>query len=64
MTFSPGGIATTRDDKPADVTVAGTAADLYLLLWNRADDDSAVNVTGDREVLDKWHGNHRVRWTS
>lgn len=63
MSLSPDGIETARDEKPADVTVAGAASDLYLLLWNRADDDSAVTVTGDREVLETWHGNHRVRWS-
>jgi uncharacterized protein (TIGR03083 family) len=62
MTMGPDGIATSRDERPADVTVGGAASDLYLLLWNRAE-DARVAVTGERELLDMWHGNHRVRWS-
>ncbi|MDJ0923277.1 MAG: maleylpyruvate isomerase family mycothiol-dependent enzyme [Acidimicrobiia bacterium] len=62
MTLGPDGIDTSRDERPADVTVRGAASDLYLLLWNRTE-DAAVAVTGERELLDTWHGNHRVRWS-
>lgn len=62
VTMSPDGIVTTRDEGPADLTLSGTAADLYLVLWNRAK-DSKVAVAGDAELLEKWHGNHRVRWS-
>ena len=61
ITMSPEGIVTVRDDTPADATLAGDASDLYLILWNRAD-GSTIRVVGDEELLDLWHGNHRVRW--
>ncbi len=63
VTMAPDGITTTREDGPADVTLTGLAADLYLVLWNRRD-NSSIAVTGDDELLEKWHGNHRVRWSS
>ena len=62
VTMGPEGIITTRDDGPADVTLSGSAEDLYLVLWNRRQ-DSAIAVTGDHELLDKWHGNLRIRWS-
>jgi uncharacterized protein (TIGR03083 family) len=63
MTLRPDGITTTRGDGPADVSLSGTAADLYLVLWNRKG-NSSIDVTGDHELLEKWHGNTRVRWTN
>ncbi len=62
VTLGPDGIATVRDDGPADVTLAGEANDLYLAVWNRGD-DSSLTVTGDRELLELWHNNQRVRWS-
>ena len=62
VTMAPDGVATLRGDVPADVTLNGRAADLYLALWNRGD-DSAIDVTGDQELLETWHRNHRVRWS-
>jgi uncharacterized protein (TIGR03083 family) len=62
LTFTPDGITTVRDVRPADVTLTGEASDLYLVFWNRGR-DSAITVDGDRELLDLWHGNKRVRWT-
>jgi len=61
VTLAPDGITTVRGDGPADVTLSGDASDLYLMLWNRGD-DSSVTITGDTELLDKWHNNQRVRW--
>jgi hypothetical protein len=37
----------------ADVSVRGTASDLILLLWRRVG-TSAVEIEGDRSVLDKF----------
>lgn len=61
VTLSPDGIATARDDGPADVTVRGRASDVYLVMWNRSD-DTVVDVAGARDLLQTWHDNHRVRW--
>lgn len=49
---------------PADCTVTGPAADVYLLLWNRRDpgDLPAVRLTGDPAVLEHWRRGMRVTW--
>ncbi len=60
--LTPEGISTSREDAPADVTVSGSANALYLALWNRGNDADVV-VTGNREVFDTWHENHRIRWS-
>ena len=39
--------------EPADCTVTGPAAALYLLLWNRGGPE-AVRVSGDRSMLGLW----------
>jgi len=62
VTLAPDGITTERRDGPADVTLAGSSGALYLAMWNR-NDDQRVTVTGDRDVLDLWHGNVRIRWS-
>ena len=62
VTMTPSGINTARGEAPADVSLAGNASDLYLALWNRQN-DLRVTVTGDREVFDVWHKNHRIRWS-
>ena len=62
VTLGPEGITTIRGDGPANVTLTGGASDLYLMLWNRGEGTS-ITITGDREVLDKWHDNVRIRWS-
>jgi uncharacterized protein (TIGR03083 family) len=62
LMIGPEGITTSRGDGTADVTLTGDASDLYLVLWNRGE-DSSITVTGDRALLDKWHGNNRIRWS-
>ena len=62
ITPAPDGITTVRGDGPADTTLTGRAADLYLAMWNRGD-DSEIDVSGDRDLLDLWHNNVRVRWS-
>ena len=62
LTIGPDGITTLRGDGRADATLTGHASDLYLALWNRSG-DANITVTGDRELLDTWHENVRVRWT-
>jgi hypothetical protein len=61
VTLAPDGIATVRGDGPADVTLTGDARDLYLAVWNRG--DSNVTVTGDHDLFETWHNNHRIRWS-
>ena len=62
VTLAPEGITTFRGDGPADVTLSGSAGDLYLAVWNRGD-DSNVTVTGDQDLFEIWHRNHRIRWS-
>lgn len=63
VTLQPNGITTTRSNgAAADLTLEGAASDLYLVLWNRGE-DSTITATGNHKLLDKWHGNHRIRWS-
>jgi uncharacterized protein (TIGR03083 family) len=62
VTIGPDGIDTVRGDGPADLTLRGLAADLYLAVWNRGD-DTAIEVAGDRDLLEAWRANHRIRWS-
>jgi uncharacterized protein (TIGR03083 family) len=53
-----------RGGWPADAALAGPAAGLYLLLWNRCGPaDCGVTVTGDAEVLASWQHGMRVTWS-
>jgi uncharacterized protein (TIGR03083 family) len=61
VTIGPDGISTRRGDGPADVTLSGEASDLYLVLWNRGG-DSRISISGNRELVDVWHANNRIRW--
>jgi hypothetical protein len=45
-----------------DCVVAGTASELYLLLWNRLPDGGSVTVSGDPEPLRTWQDQVQVRW--
>jgi uncharacterized protein (TIGR03083 family) len=45
-----------------DCVVAGTASELYLLLWNRLPDGGSVTVSGDPELLRTWQDQVQVRW--
>jgi uncharacterized protein (TIGR03083 family) len=42
-----------------DAHWTGTAAQLYLGLWNRGEE---ITVDGDPELLHRWRGRQRVRW--
>ncbi len=56
-------LAVQRGLADADCTLAGSAAGLYLLLWNRADPATAgVAVRGDDAVLQAWQEGMRVTW--
>jgi uncharacterized protein (TIGR03083 family) len=61
VTLGPRGVTATRtrgQDMPADVTVRGSATDIYLWLWNRP---AVVTITGDAAIADQWQ-QIRVRW--
>lgn len=62
VTMGPDGITTFRGEDAADATLSGPASALYLALWNRGD-DSSIMVAGDPEIVEMWHGNHRVTWS-
>ena len=62
VTMGPDGIDASRSHQPADAILRGTAADLYVALWNR-NDDHAITVTGDDSVLPTWREQLRIRWS-
>ncbi len=43
-----------------DATITGTAAAIYLALWNRGDE---ATVEGRPGLLDRWRQTQRVRWS-
>ena len=49
-------------DGGVDCVVAGTASELYLLLWNRLPDGGSITVSGDPELLRSWQDQVQVRW--
>jgi hypothetical protein len=57
----PGQLAVARDAGAADCDVTGTAADLYVLLWNRRD-ASGLDVRGDAGRLAGFCEHFRVTW--
>jgi len=44
---------------PPDAVITGTALELYLGLWNRADD---LRAEGREDVLVQWRRQVRVLW--
>ena len=62
LTIGPNGIQSSRDGREADLTLTATAAQLYLLMWNRTD-VSTVEATGDAELMSVWRESCRVRWS-
>jgi uncharacterized protein (TIGR03083 family) len=61
LTFGREAIDTSREGGGADLSVTATAAELYLLMWNRTD-ASTVTLTGDPHLMDIWRESCRVRW--
>jgi uncharacterized protein (TIGR03083 family) len=58
--ISDGPIVTTVGEAAQpEVVFAGTAAQLYLSLWNRADE---ITMDGPPAVLDQWRAQIRVSW--
>jgi uncharacterized protein (TIGR03083 family) len=60
LRISTGPIVTTpgETDQP-EVVFSGTAVQLYLSLWNRADE---MTTEGRSDVVDQWRSLVRVRW--
>ncbi len=57
MTIEPPG---SRSDADAAATITGTAAGLYLALWNRGDQ---VSASGRSDLLARWSAAQRVTWS-
>ncbi|MGA9278674.1 maleylpyruvate isomerase family mycothiol-dependent enzyme [Ilumatobacter sp.] len=62
VTIGPDGITTARTGGQPDLTVTGSAAELYLLLWNRTH-DSTVQLDGDTRLMDAWRHLCQVVWS-
>jgi uncharacterized protein (TIGR03083 family) len=61
LRISDGPIVTTPGDtEAADVVFSGSAVQLYLSLWNRADE---ITTNGRPDVVDQWRSQIRVRWS-
>ena len=59
---SDDGRVVVREIAGADCEVSGPASDLYLALWNRGD-LGALDVSGDRSMLEVWRADATVRWS-
>jgi hypothetical protein len=60
MCIGPDSLVTTPGAvESPDAALAGTAAQLYLGLWNRGDE---MRVSGRDDLLDRWRKEVRVRW--
>lgn len=62
VTIGPSGVTSSRTGGRADLTITATAAELYLLLWNRTA-DSTVDLDGAPDVMDLWRTTCRVEWS-
>ncbi len=60
MALGPRSIAAAAGGE-ADLTISGTASDLYVALWNRGN-DATIAATGDPRLLQLWHEHTGVRW--
>jgi uncharacterized protein (TIGR03083 family) len=60
LLLGPAGVSTASPDGDggADVTVSGSASDVYQWLWNRP---AEVDIAGDADVAARWR-RVRVRW--
>ena len=62
LRIGPGGMTTSRLPGAADLSATGTAAELYLLFWNRIP-DSSVRLSGESDLMALWRENCRIRWS-
>jgi uncharacterized protein (TIGR03083 family) len=51
---------TVTDEGVAETRLSGTAAALYIGLWNRGDE---ITVEGRPDLLDHWRRTQRIRWS-
>lgn len=57
---TPGGSGSPGGTGTPDAVFAGSAVQLYLSLWNRADE---ISVTGRSDLVAQWRSAVRVRWS-
>ncbi len=64
--FAPDGIQTKTGVGESDLSVRGTASDIYLLLWNRLSCDGRshndLEVVGRQDLLSSWRDHSHVTW--
>ncbi|GIF68506.1 hypothetical protein Ais01nite_65410 [Asanoa ishikariensis] len=60
--IEPSGRRLATGAQPAELTIAGPASELYLLLWNRTGTED-VELSGDETVLDLWRARAKVTWS-
>ena len=61
LAIGPDSVLTSRRSGPADCSITATAAELYLLLWNRRS-VAGIRVDGDQKLLGTWREGVRIRW--
>lgn len=59
--IEPDGRVVTREAGDGDCIVKGPAAVLYVVLWNRLPFD-ALDIKGDRAVIDLWRSGATITW--
>jgi uncharacterized protein (TIGR03083 family) len=60
VTMGPEVISVVRGDGAADVTLTGSAADLYLAVWNRG--TPVISLSGDPGLIATWRENYKFQW--
>lgn len=53
-------VTTPGETSRSDVVFSGTAVQLYLSLWNRANE---IATNGRSDVIDQWRSQIRIRWS-
>jgi hypothetical protein len=48
-----------ESSRPPRLTISGSAAEIYLGLWNRGDE---LTLSGDANIMDRWRSTQQVRW--
>jgi hypothetical protein len=61
--FGPSGVQPSRGGgMESDCQVLDSASNLYLMLWNRRQEDGP-EVSGDRDLIALWRRSIQVRWS-